>query len=72
MTKLWVFDTQNHIEIYAETQEEAEKQVNEITNVSGISFFLHERWEEYQEDWCQACEDGTCSELTEEKEGARL
>ena len=36
-----------------------------LEEIKGI---LEEREEETGEDFCQACEDGTCSELTTEEE----
>jgi|TARA_R110000764_G_scaffold220152_1_gene308342 hypothetical protein len=48
--KLWVFDSLRYLEIEAPTLEEALKQVNEITRISGLEFDLVREWENYQQD----------------------
>tara|TARA_R110000765_G_scaffold2750_1_gene8583 strand:+ start:830 stop:1033 length:204 start_codon:yes stop_codon:yes gene_type:complete len=48
--KLWVFDSFQYLEIEAPTLEEALKQVNEITRISGLEFDLVREWENYQQD----------------------
>ena len=48
--KLWVFDTQQYLEIYASTLEEAQKQVREIEKKTGLEFTLHWEWETYQKE----------------------
>ena len=48
--KLWVFDSLRYLEIEAPTLEEALKQVNEITRISGCEWDLVREWENYQQD----------------------
>ena len=38
--KLWVFDTTQYLEVYAETEEEALAQADEISIFSGVGFVL--------------------------------
>tara|TARA_R100000951_G_C2525754_1_gene144862 strand:+ start:383 stop:556 length:174 start_codon:yes stop_codon:yes gene_type:complete len=47
--KLWVFDTAQYLEVYAETEEKALAQADEISIFSGVDFVLHREWELYQE-----------------------
>ena len=48
--KLWVFDTQCFLEIYAPTLEDAENQVIEIEKASGVEYTLVHNWENYQRE----------------------
>ena len=48
--KLWVFDTQQYLEVYAPTFEDALKQVGEVETVSGLEFTQAPEWEIYQEE----------------------
>ena len=46
--KLWVYDTIQYLEIYAETFEEAEKEKFLHEKATGMDFDLHPEWEIYQ------------------------
>ncbi len=48
--KLWVFDTQQYLEVCASTLEEAQKQVKEIEKETSLDFTLHWEWERYQNE----------------------
>ena len=48
--KLWVFDTQQYLEVYAATLEKAQEQVREIEKETGLDFTLHWEWERYQNE----------------------
>ena len=48
--KLWVYDTINHLEIYAETREDAEKEVHKHEKATGMDFDLHPEWPIYQKE----------------------
>ena len=48
--KLWVFDTQQYLEVYAPTLWEAEREALDIAKETGLAFTLHPDWERYQED----------------------
>ncbi len=48
--KLWVFDTQQYLKVYAPTLEEAQEQVREIEKETGLDFTLHWEWERYQNE----------------------
>ena len=48
--KLWVFDTARHLEVYAPTLWEAEREASDIAKDTGLEFTLHQDWERYQED----------------------
>jgi len=48
--KLWVFDTQQYLEIYAPTLKEAQEQVKETEKETGLEFTLHWEWETYQKE----------------------
>ena len=48
--KLWVFDTARHLEVYAPTLWEAEREALDIAKETGLEFRLHPDWERYQED----------------------
>jgi len=48
--KLWVFDTQNYLEVYAPTLVEAYKEVHEIERETGLDFIQACDWERYQEE----------------------
>jgi hypothetical protein len=50
MNKLWVFDTQNYLEIYAPTLKEAEKEMSEMEQITGLDFVLSHDWRTYQND----------------------
>ena len=49
--KLWVFDTQHYLEVYAPTLEAALKEVRDIETVSGLEFTQASGWEIYQEEY---------------------
>jgi|TARA_R110000744_G_scaffold99107_1_gene191472 hypothetical protein len=51
--KLWVFDTQQYLEIYAPTIEDALKQVGEVEKASGLEFTQAPEWENYQEEYAE-------------------
>ena len=51
--KLWVFDTQGFLEIYAPTLEDAEKEVVEIEKASGAEYTLVDDWETYQREYAE-------------------
>ena len=54
--KLWVYDTINHLEIYAETREDAEKEVYKHEKDTGMDFVLVHDWEIYQKEHEEQCE----------------
>jgi Uma2 family endonuclease len=47
---LWVFDTQQYLEIYALTLQDAEKEVSVHEKDTGMEFILHPEWEIYQKE----------------------
>ena len=49
--KLWVFDSVQYLEIYAETKEEAVSQADKMFSHTGMDFELHHEWELYQEEF---------------------
>ena len=48
--KLWVFDTQQYLEVYAPTLEAAELEVRIFEKDSGLDFILHPEWKIYQDE----------------------
>jgi hypothetical protein len=48
--KLWVFDTQQYLEVYAPTLESALEQVREVEKTSGLDFDQAPGWETYQRE----------------------
>tara|TARA_R110002020_G_scaffold18695_2_gene64980 strand:- start:20480 stop:20821 length:342 start_codon:yes stop_codon:yes gene_type:complete len=48
--KLWVFDTQQYLEVYAPTLEAAELEVQKFEADSGLDFVLHHEWKIYQDE----------------------
>ena len=48
--KLWVFDTQQYLEIYAPTIEDAEEEKYRHEKETGMDFTLVYDWEMYQDD----------------------
>tara|TARA_R100001443_G_scaffold1750_4_gene6129 strand:- start:148 stop:360 length:213 start_codon:yes stop_codon:yes gene_type:complete len=46
--KLWVYDTLTYLNVYAESQDEADNKVFQIGNQIGVEFDLVDDWEEYQ------------------------
>ena len=53
--KLWVFDTQHYLEIYAPTIEKAMEEAVEISASTGVEFVLVRDWETYQEEHQNGC-----------------
>ena len=51
--KLWVFDTQQYLEVYAPTLEDALKQVGKVETVSGLEFTQAQEWEIYQKEYAE-------------------
>jgi hypothetical protein len=47
--KLWVFDTQQYLEVYAPTLQDAQREVAEVEKQSGLDFDLHRAWQIYQD-----------------------
>jgi|TARA_R110000822_G_scaffold57856_1_gene145048 hypothetical protein len=47
--KLWVFDTQQYLEVYAPTLQDAQREVAEVEKQSGLDFDLHREWQIYQD-----------------------
>ena len=48
--KLWVFDTQQYLEVYAPTLDAALEQVREVEKTSGLDFDQAPGWETYQRE----------------------
>ena len=48
--KLWVYETIHHLEIYAETREQAEKEKFLHEKATGMDFDLHSEWSIYQNE----------------------
>jgi hypothetical protein len=48
--KLWVFDTNQYLEVYAPTLEAAESEVRKVEADSGLDFVLHHEWQIYQDE----------------------
>jgi hypothetical protein len=48
--KLWVYETIHHLEIYAETLEQAEKEKLLHEKATGMDFDLHPEWSIYQNE----------------------
>jgi len=48
--KLWVFDTQQYLEILAPTRQDAEKEVYKHEKATGMDFDLVHDWEIYQKE----------------------
>ena len=48
--KLWVYETIHHLEIYAETREQAEKEKVLHEKATGMDFDLHPEWSIYQNE----------------------
>jgi len=48
--KLWVFDTQQYLEVYAPTLGAAESAVRKFETDSGLDFVLHDEWKIYQDE----------------------
>lgn len=48
--KLWVFDTQQYLEIFAPTLQDAKREVAEVEKQSGLDFGLHREWQIYQDE----------------------
>ena len=49
--KLWVFDTQHCLEVYAPTLEAAEAEVQKFETASGVEYVLHHDWKIHQDDY---------------------
>jgi hypothetical protein len=49
--KLWVFDTQQCLEVYAPTLEAAEAEVQKFETASGVEYVLHHDWKIHQDDY---------------------
>jgi hypothetical protein len=47
--KLWVFDTQQYLEVYAPTLQDAQREVAEVEKQCGLDFELHWEWQIYQD-----------------------
>ena len=47
---LWVFDTQQYLEIFAPTREEAEAKAAKVEEETGLDFVLEYDWEIRQEE----------------------
>jgi len=48
--KLWVFDSQQYLEVYAPTKEAALKEASKTETYTGMEFVLVHDWELYQEE----------------------
>ena len=48
--RLWVFDTQAHLEIFATSREDAMRQAEYYEEQTGMDFVLHPKWEIYQRE----------------------
>jgi mono/diheme cytochrome c family protein len=48
--RLWVFDTQAYLEIFATSREDALRQVEYYEEQTGMDFVLHPEWEIYQRE----------------------
>ena len=48
--KLWVFDTEHHLVVYAPTLKAAESEVRKVEAESGLDFVLHHKWQIYQDE----------------------
>jgi|TARA_R110000744_G_scaffold149105_6_gene262217 hypothetical protein len=48
--RLWVFDAGRHLEVYAPTRWEAEKEAENIGKDTGLTFTLNLKWQKFQED----------------------
>ena len=48
--KLWVFDTQQYLEIFAATLEDAEKEKYKYEEDTGMDFDLVYDWRQYQKE----------------------
>ena len=49
------FDTQNYLEIYAPTLKDAEKEMSEMEQITGLDFVLSHDWRTYQNDHERDC-----------------
>lgn len=47
---LWVFDTQQYLEIFAPTRDEAEAKAAKVEEETGLDFVLDHEWEIRQEE----------------------